>query len=109
MEAIVLSAKEISKIENPALNPNQLDSILKKTPQKYIKKRPAKGGGTWDYVSVSYIEKCLNMMFGFDWDFEVIDEKVVLSCFSPLSVSKYTRVDLRELWLRHSGCKLSGF
>jgi len=90
MEAIVLSAKEISKIENPALNPNQLDFILKKTPQKYIKKRPAKGGGTWDYVSVSYIEKCLNMMFGFDWDFEVIDEKVLLDAGEVVVKGKLT-------------------
>lgn len=90
MEAIVLSAKEISKIENPALNPNQLDFILKKTPQKYIKKRPAKGGGTWDYVSVSYVEKCLNMMFGFDWDFEVIDEKVLLDAGEVVVKGKLT-------------------
>jgi hypothetical protein len=59
------------------LTNEQINIILSKTPKKYIKTRPAKGGGTWDFVSVSYITKCLNLMFGWDWDFEIIDEQIL--------------------------------
>ena len=58
-----------------ALNANQLQLLLKKTPDKYVRKRPAKGGGEWDYVSIGYVQKALNIMFGFDWDFEIINQQ----------------------------------
>ena len=60
-----------------ALNANQLQLLLKKTPDKYVRKRPAKGGGEWDYVSIGYVQKALNIMFGFDWDFEIINQQVI--------------------------------
>jgi hypothetical protein len=59
-------------VEDLALNTQQLQFLLQKTPKKYIKSRPAKGGGTWNYVSGAYIKKVLNLVFGWDWDFEVI-------------------------------------
>ena len=43
---------------------------------QYIKKRPAKGGGTWDYVSGGHVRKVLNLAFGWDWDFEIVDEMI---------------------------------
>lgn len=63
-----------------SLNDKQLQFILKKTPSQYVKQRPAKGGGKWSYVSGSYVRKCLNLMFGWDWDFEILDEKVMIEC-----------------------------
>ena len=60
-----------------ALNANQLQLLLKKTPDKYVRKRPAKGGGEWEYVSIGYVQKVLNLMFGFDWDFEIINQQVI--------------------------------
>ena len=60
-----------------ALNANQLQLLLKRTPDKYVRKRPAKGGGEWDYVSIGYVQKALNIMFGFDWDFEIINQQVI--------------------------------
>ena len=60
-----------------ALNANQLQLLLKKTPDKYVRKRPAKGGGEWEYVSIGYVQKALNIMFGFDWDFEIINQQVI--------------------------------
>ena len=60
-----------------ALNAKQLKLLLKKTPDKYVRKRPAKGGGEWDYVSIGYVQKALNIMFGFDWDFEIINQQVI--------------------------------
>lgn len=76
-ELALIEASELSLVENNNLNAKQLALILKKTPNQYVKTRPAKGGGTWDYVTGGYIKKCLNLMFGWDWDFEIIDEKII--------------------------------
>lgn len=76
-ELALISADDLSLVENNNLNPSQLALILKKTPQQYIKKRPAKGGGEWEYVTGGYVKKCLNLMFGWDWDFEIIEYKII--------------------------------
>lgn len=73
----LVSVDELSLVESNSLNAGQLQHILKKTPAKYVKKRPAKGGGTWEYVTGGYIKKCLNLMFGWDWDFEIISEQIL--------------------------------
>lgn len=69
----IITSDDLSLVTDNALNENQLAQILKATPKQYVKTRPAKGGGTWDYVTGGYVRKCLNIMFGWDWDFEVID------------------------------------
>ena len=73
----LISAEDLSLVDDNSLNANQLAQILKRTPKAYVKKRPAKGGGTWDYVSGGYVKKVLNLMFGWDWDFEVLDDKIM--------------------------------
>lgn len=73
----LISPDELSLVEDNSLNARQLKLILQRTPEKYVKQRPAKGGGTWDYVTGGYVKKCLNLMFGFDWDFEILDEKIL--------------------------------
>lgn len=73
----LVDANDLSLVEDNSLNASQLKLILKATPKKYIHTRPAKGGGTWDYVTGGYIKKCLNLMFGWDWDFEIMDEKIL--------------------------------
>ncbi len=73
----LISAEELSLVDDNSLNANQLAQILKRTPKAYVKKRPAKGGGTWDYVSGGYVKKVLNLMFGWDWDFEVLEDKIM--------------------------------
>ena len=74
----LIDAKELSFVDENSLSPTQLKHILKRTPKNYIKQRPAKGGGTWSYVTGGYVKKCLNLMFGWDWDFEIIDERIEL-------------------------------
>jgi hypothetical protein len=69
-------AEDLSLVSDNSLNQNQLQQILKRTPEQYIKKRPAKGGGQWDYVTGGYVKKCLNIMFGWDWDFEIVEQLV---------------------------------
>ena len=72
----LIKPSEIAKVENNALNAFQLQTLLKRTPKAYVRERPAKGGGTWNFVSGGYVKKVLNIMFGWDWDFEVISEQV---------------------------------
>ena len=59
-----------------SLVPTQLQSkqilqVLQKTPSAHIYRRPAKGGGQWEYVTGTYVKKVLNFTFGFCWDFEI--------------------------------------
>ena len=74
---VTLTKQDLKKAKDLILTDKQLNMILGKTPEKYIKKRPGKGGKEWDYVDVAYITKCLNLMFGWDWDFEIMDEKIL--------------------------------
>jgi hypothetical protein len=88
--AILISKAELSKVEENVLDENQLQIILKKTPQRFIKTRPAKGGGQWQYVSGVYVQKCLNLMFGWDWDFEILDEKILIEASEIVVKGKLT-------------------
>lgn len=104
MEIIKIEAKELSLVENNSLNASQLALLLKKTPKQYVHTRPAKGGGTWDYVSGGYVRKVLNLMFGWDWDFEVVSEQVVGK--QVIVKGKLTcRVNGRQIVKMQFGCK----
>jgi hypothetical protein len=72
----VITPAELSLVENNVLNERQLKFILKRTPASQIRKRPAKGGGEWEYVPGGYFRKILNLMFGWDWDFEILSEAI---------------------------------
>lgn len=72
----LIKKSDLTLCDSQLLSENQLQFILRPTPEKFKRKRPAKGGGTWDYVSVGYIQKALNLMFGWDWDFEVTEQIV---------------------------------
>lgn len=77
MKELIVSADDLSLVDDNALNSNQLGRLLKETPKKYVKQRPGKGGGTWDYVTGGYVRKCLNLMFGWDWSFEIVEQMVL--------------------------------
>lgn len=51
----------------------QLIRMTEKTPRQYVYQRPGKGGGKWDYVTVSYVQRVLDYVFGFNWDFEIVE------------------------------------
>jgi recombination DNA repair RAD52 pathway protein len=72
----LVSAEDLSLAGINNLNEKQLALILKKTPKQYVHTRPAKGGGQWEYVTGGYVKKCLNLLFGWDWDFEILDDKI---------------------------------
>ena len=56
------------------ISDKQVIQMVQNTPKKYVYTRPAKGGGTWDYVPGWYVTKVLNFVFGWNWNFEVIRE-----------------------------------
>lgn len=76
-ELALIYPSDLSLVEDNALSGAQLKQLLKKTPAKYVHTRPAKGGGTWEYVTGGYVKKVLNIMFGWNWSFEIMDEKII--------------------------------
>lgn len=54
----------------------QLAFISQKTPSQFIKSRPGPGGISLAYVEVGYVISMLNQVFGYDWDFKVLDQQV---------------------------------
>jgi len=76
-ELKLVSEAEMSLIQYNVLNAGQLQLLHKETPAKYVRERPAKGGGKWKYVSGGYVKKTLNLMFGFNWDFEIIEQLII--------------------------------
>jgi len=58
-------------LTNSPLTAKQLLHILQRTPKEHIYRRPAKGGGEWEYVTGIYVKKVLNYVFGWMWDFEI--------------------------------------
>lgn len=70
-------AEEESLKEIPRnLTKAQLAFITQKTPEQFIKHRPGPGGKEVDYVEIGYVINMLNQIFGWDWDFKVIDQQV---------------------------------
>ncbi len=103
-EVVKIEAKELSLVQDNSLNANQLALLMKRTPDKFVRTRPAKGGGAWTYVSGGYIRKVLNLMFGWDWDFEVLSE--VVQANQVIVKGKLTcRVNGRAIVKTQFGCK----
>ena len=73
----VITEKDLSLINDNVFNAKQMQLLLANTPARFVKQRPAKGGGTWSYVSGGYVRKVLNLLFGFDWDFEILSEQIM--------------------------------
>lgn len=53
----------------------QINLLMQKTPNKFIKSRPIPGGGNADFVEGSYVIGLLNLVTGYQWDFDVLEEK----------------------------------
>ena len=73
----LIKQNDLSLCESNLLQAKQLQFILKPTPTKFIQERPAKGGGKWKFVSGGYIKKVLNIMFGWDRDFTIMEQLIV--------------------------------
>lgn len=68
------ASKELAVVqEHPLaglLTKGQISALIKPTPREYINKRPGRGGMMFDYVSIGYVVKQLDEVFG-QWSFDV--------------------------------------
>jgi len=53
------------------MSEQQIVRMMQQTPKQHVYRRKGKGGKEFDYVTGSYVEKVLNFVFGWNWDFEV--------------------------------------
>ncbi len=58
------------------LNKAQLTFITQKTPKQFIKQRIGSGGIMVGYVEVGYVINMLNQVFGWDWNFRILDQQI---------------------------------
>jgi Rad52/22 family double-strand break repair protein len=72
-EYIEKEGKKLSLVPKAFLTEKQILKIFQRTPADHIYTRPGKGGGEWQYVTGVYVKKVLNYVFGWMWDFEVIE------------------------------------
>jgi len=58
------------------LKDTQILKMVQRTPKEHVYKRKGRGGKEFDYVTGAYIEKVLNYVFGWNWDFEILEHGV---------------------------------
>jgi hypothetical protein len=85
-----VSISVLNKSEKQILNKEQLNFLLGKTPATHIYTRPGKGGGTWKFVTGTYVKKVLNSIFGWDWDFEIVSFDVNMAAKQAIVHGKLT-------------------
>ena len=85
IQKMELDLSQVTRTKS-VLNQNQIQKLWNSTPSKFKFKRPAKGGGEWDYVKVGYVRKVLDSVFGFDWDFEI--ETTLAEAFEVAKLTK---------------------
>lgn len=86
----LIKPEDLSLVPDNLLNEDQLQLLLRKTPKQYVKQRPAKGGGTWNYVTGGYVRKVLNLLFGWQWSFEILDEQILIEAKEVIVKGKLT-------------------
>lgn len=103
----LVTEDELSKVENCFLNKEQLRLLLKRTPKDSMKKRLISVKGKdieFDYVSGAYVIKVLNILFGWDWDFEIVSYEVFESAGEVIVNGRLTmRSDNRTIIKNHIG------
>ena len=65
----------LSMVGKLPFSTKQINLLMQKTPEKFVKSRVIPGGGKADFVETSYVIGMLNLITGYQWDFEVLEEK----------------------------------
>lgn len=65
------------KLLQQVLSEAQVDFLLQRTPKHEIKFRQGRGGMQYSYVEHGYVTERLNFIFGFNWDFELMDKQIL--------------------------------
>lgn len=64
-----------------------IDSFLSgKTGKEHIRHRPARGGGEVEYVSTYYMTRMMNLLTGFKWTSECVEEKARPNWETPIEI-----------------------
>lgn len=74
-EIAIITREEVERFTKIGMTTDQINILIAPTPKKYIKERQGKGGQKWSYVTGGHVNKVLNLAFGWDWDFEILDYK----------------------------------
>jgi hypothetical protein len=74
---VLSQQSEKHKLFVQTLTEAQVDFLLQRTPKNEIKERQGRGGLRFSYVEHGYVTERLNMVFGFNWDFEVVDKQML--------------------------------
>lgn len=93
-----LTINDVTLSEKSLINEDQFNFLFRKTPENYKYTRPAKGGGQWTYVKGTYVKKVLNFVTGFNWDFEVVKEHLMIEAKQIIVLGRLTaRLDGQEV------------
>ena len=71
-DEVAMVALQFTDVVQSVISEAQFQILQGRTPEKYKKKRPGKGGKTFTYVPHGYVTAVLNKAFGFDWDFRIV-------------------------------------
>ncbi len=66
-----MKSKSLTYLEKPIFNQRQLVALIQKTPVEFVRERKGRGGMSFKYTTVSYVQDRLNQIFGWGWSFEV--------------------------------------
>ncbi len=69
--------EEKHKLLMQTLSEAQVDFLMQRTPKREIKMRQGRGGMQFSYVEHGYVTERLNLVFGFNWDFEIVDKQIL--------------------------------
>lgn len=60
----------------PSITPAVARMLEGKTPAKFIKERPVRGGGKAKYIELGYVQAELNKIFKYAWSWKIIDKGI---------------------------------
>lgn len=75
MTKIYCDKKQIESLENSAFTTAQLNEIRKRTPESETEIKTDENGFKYKTIKGSYMKKKMNLVFGWDWDFQIISRE----------------------------------
>jgi hypothetical protein len=68
---IKVASSTFARITNPIFEQHQVQYLQRRTPNAHIYDRPGKGNQTFYYITAAFVIKSLNILFGYNWSFEI--------------------------------------
>lgn len=83
-----------------AINPRKADLINQETPVEVLKKRAGRGGREFVYVETNWVIKRLNEIFGYGWDFEILEETPIELAIKLQQIVVKGRLTIKDMYGR---------